>query len=107
MNYMKVIYFKGKAERTGHKIYVEMTENSRGRAGRSGQITFDYDRGIINVEEELFEMAKNLNIVERPNNRTYVLNGKPYNSKEDFIVAIRDNPEVRDYLLQQIYKRPE
>ena len=97
--------FKGKNERTGHKIYVEMTESSRGVAGRSGQITFDYSRGIVNVEEEIFELAKNLNLVQRPNNRTYSLNGVNFNSKEDFIVAIRDNEDVRNQLLKGIYKK--
>jgi hypothetical protein len=95
--------FKGKNERTGHKIYVEMSESSRGVAGRSGQITFDYNKGIVNVEEEIFELAKNMNLVERPNNRTYVLNGKNFTSKEDFIVSIRDDESVRNQLLKEIY----
>lgn len=97
--------FKGKNERTGHKIYVEMSESSRGVAGRSGQFTFDYDRGIINAEEEIFELAKNLNLVERPNNRTYLLNGETYSSKEEFIVAIRDDESVRNQLLSQIFRK--
>jgi hypothetical protein len=97
--------FKGKEERTGHKIYVEMTESSRGVAGRSGQFTFDYNKGIINVEEEIFELAKNLNLVERPNNRTYVLNGVNFSSKEEFITAIRDQEDVRNQLLKQIYSK--
>jgi hypothetical protein len=97
--------FKGKEERTGHKIYVEMTESSRGVAGRSGQFTFDYNKGIVNVEEEIFELAKNLNLVERPNNRTYVLNGVNFSSKEEFITAIRDQEGVRNQLLKQIYSK--
>ena len=97
--------FKGKEERTGHKIYVEMTESSRGVAGRSGQFTFDYNNGIVNTEEEIFELAKNLNLVERPNNRTYILNGKNFTSKEEFIVAIRDDEGVKNQLLSQIYNK--
>ena len=97
--------FKGKNERTGHKIYIEMTENSRGVAGRTGQITFDYNKGIVNIEEEIFELAKNLNLVQRPNNRTYSLNGVNFNSKEEFIVAIRDDEGVRNHLLKGIYKK--
>ena len=97
--------FKGKAERTGHKIYVEMTESSRGVAGRSGQFTFDYNRGIVNVEEEIFELAKNMNLVERPNNRTYILDGKSFSSKEEFLLEIRDNPKVQKALLEKIYNK--
>lgn len=97
--------FKGKSERTGHKIYIEMTESSRGVAGRTGQITFDYNKGIVNTEDEIFELSKNLNLVERPNNRTYVLNGQSFSSKEAFITAIRDDSSVRDHLLASIYKK--
>lgn len=96
--------FKGKAEKTGHKIYIEMTENSRGRAGRSGQFTFDYDRGIVNIEEEIFELAKTLKLIERPNNRTYVLNGVNFNSKEEMLTGIKEDPKVREFLLKEIYK---
>ncbi len=97
--------FKGKKEITGHKIYVQMTESTRGVAGRTGQITFDYLKGIVNVEDEIFEMTKNLNLVERPNNRTYILDGVKYSSKTEFIVAIRENEELRNKLLESIYAR--
>lgn len=97
--------FKGKAERTGHKIYVEMTESSRGVAGRAGQFTFDYNKGIVNVEEEIFELAKNMGLVERPNNRTYILDGKSFSSKEEFLTEIKDNPKVQKALLEKIYNK--
>ena len=97
--------FKGKAEKTGHKIYVEMTENSRGRAGRSGQFTFDYERGIVNIEEEIFELGKTLKLIDRPNNRTYVYGGTNYNSKEEMLTAIKDDKDLRDQLVTQIYSK--
>lgn len=95
--------FKGKKERAGHKIYVQMTESTRGVAGRTGQITFDYTKGVVNVEDEIFELAKNLNLVERPNNRTYIADGVKYASKADFITAIKDNKKLRNGLLELIY----
>lgn len=101
----ETVDFKGNKEVTAHKIFVQMTDNSRGVGGRTGQITFNYTNGVSNVEEEIFELAKNLQLVERPNNRTYILNGKSYTSKEEFVVAIRDNEEVRNQLLSLIYKK--
>ena len=98
--------FKDKNERTGHKIYIEMTENSRGVAGRSGQITFDYNKGIINIEEEVMKLGIMKGIVERPNNRTYIVEGKSYTSKEDFLTAIKENDNgLRDRMLKVIYQR--
>jgi len=94
--------FKGNKEVTGHKIYVKMTENSLGVAGRTGEFTLDYEKGLINVHEEIFQLAINNNLVERPNNRTYIVNGVSYTSKADFVTAIRDNEELQKFLLTQL-----
>lgn len=94
--------FKGKNERTGHKIYIQMSESSRGVAGRTGQITFNYTEGIINTEEEIMELAKNLNLVERPNNRTYIVGENKYTSKDEFAAAIKEDQELRASLVSQI-----
>jgi hypothetical protein len=95
--------FKGNKEVTAHKIFVQMSESSRGVAGRTGQITFDYKNGIVNTEEEIFELSKNLNLVGRPNNRTYELGDKKFSSKGEFIQAIRDNEEIKNQLISSIY----
>lgn len=97
--------FKGKKERTAHKIYVQMTESSRGVAGRTGQFTFNYNKGIVHIEDEIFELVKNLNLVERPNNRTYIYDGNTFNSKGDFITAIAQNNEIKEELLARIYNK--
>lgn len=94
--------FKGKAERHAHKIYVQMSESSRGIAGRTGQITFDYANGIVNIEEELMELAKNLNLVERPNNRTYIVGENKYNSADEFKQAIANDLELQNKLIAQV-----
>ncbi len=95
--------FKGKNERTAHKIYIEMTESSRGVAGRSGQITFDYNKGIVGIEEEIMDLSNMLKITERPNNRTYVVGDKKYSSKEEYLQAIQTDGDLREYLLKRIY----
>lgn len=94
--------FRGNKEITGHKIYVKMTENSLGVAGRSGEFTIDYEKGLINVHEEIFQLAINNNLVERPNNRTYIVNDVKYTSKEEFLTAIRDSEELQKYLLSKL-----
>jgi hypothetical protein len=100
----EVTDIKGNKEKTGHKIYVRMDDSSCGVAGRTGRFTFNYERGLINTEEELFELAKGLNIAERPNNRTYNLFGNAYTSKEEFINALKDETLAKQ-LLTEIYSR--
>jgi len=97
--------FKGKKELIGHKIFVKMAENSFGTHGRTGQFTLEYDKGLVKVEEEIFELCKNLNLVERPNNRTYIFDGKTYTSKDQFITAIRENNDLAKKIVELVYAR--
>jgi len=97
--------FRGKKELVGHKIYVKMADSSVGVSGRSGQFTLSYNRGLVNTEEEVMELAKNLSLVERPNNRTYIVDGEKYTSKDEFMAAIKEKPELKQKLLTSVYAR--
>lgn len=96
--------FRGNKEVTGHKIYAKMSESSVGVAGRSGEFTLSYKEGLVNTYEEVFEMAKNLGLVERPNNRTYVMDGVQYSSKAEFAEALKDE-KIAKKILDQVYAR--
>jgi len=95
--------FRGKKEILGHKIYVKMAESSVGVAGRTGQFTLNYTEGLANTEEEIMELSKNLNLIERPNNRTYIVGDQKFNSKDEFVKAIKDQEGLRNQLLDAIY----
>lgn len=95
--------FRGKKEMVGHKIYVKMAESSVGVAGRTGQFTLNYAQGLVNTEEEILELSKNLNLVERPNNRTYIVGDQKFNSRDEFLAAIKEQEGLRNQLLDAVY----
>lgn len=97
--------FKDNKEITGHKIYVKMEENSLGVAGRTGEFTISYEEGLINTHEEVFLLGINTGVVERPNNRTYVFDGKNYSSKADFANAIKNDKSLYDAILEKVRER--
>lgn len=97
--------FKGNQERTGHKIYVTMAESSTGVSGRSGEFTLNYTNGLVNTEEEVFNIAKNLGLVEQPNNRTYIVDGKSFTSKADFYNALREDSNLSSQIIEKAYAR--
>lgn len=97
--------FKGDKEKTARKMFVKMVDNTKSIAGRTCQLTMAYEGGLINTEEEIFMLAKNLGLVERPNNTTYVMNGKKYNGKGKFIEAIREDKDLQKQLLKAVYDR--
>lgn len=87
---------------TGHKIYVKCEANSIGPQGRSGVFTMDYEKGIINQNEELFFLAKNSGIITTTNNRTYEFNGQKFNGKKETAQAIKDDPKMAKAILDQL-----
>jgi hypothetical protein len=101
----KITDFKGNKEKTARKIFIKMVDNTKSIAGRACKVTLAYDGGLINTEEEIFELAKNLNLVERPNNRTYIMGEQQFSSKGDFITAIKEQETLRNQLVTAIYKR--
>ncbi len=99
--------FKDNKELTGHKIWCKMKESSVGVAGRTGQFTLDYTNGIVNTHEEIFFLAKNLGIAERPNNTTYVYEDVKYVGKQKFAEAIRDDKDMAKRIMDQVYAQGE
>jgi RecA/RadA recombinase len=97
--------FKDNKEITGHKIYVKMSENSLGVAGRSGEFTIDYIKGLVNTHEEVFQLGINTGVVQRPNNRTYVFEDKQFTSKEAFLTAIRDDSTLSKNIINKVHDR--
>jgi RecA/RadA recombinase len=95
----------GNEDVTAHKIRTIMKANSMGPAGRTGEFTLDYNRGITNTHEEVFLLGINRGIIERPNNRTYVFGGKEWGSKEAAVNALKDYPEVAAEILKELRRR--
>jgi RecA/RadA recombinase len=94
----------GNADVTGHKIRTIMKKNSMSAAGRVGEFTLDYHKGIVNVHEEVFLLATNRGIIERPNLQTYRFEGKDYRGKEAMLTALRDYPEMQEEVLKALRK---
>jgi RecA/RadA recombinase len=86
----------------GHKIYVKMEASSIGQAGRAGVFTLDYEKGIVNQHEEVFWLAKNLNILKTENNRTYFYRDMKFNGKKEAALALRDDPSLLEAVLADI-----
>jgi hypothetical protein len=94
--------FMDNAQRTGHRIRFRIEESSIGPAMRTAEFTLDYNKGIINQYEEVFVLAKNLNILKRPNNTTYQYGDRSFRGITNALIAIRDDKTLYDQLLADI-----
>jgi RecA/RadA recombinase len=95
----------GNADLTGHKIRTIMKKNSMSAQGRVGEFTLDYNLGIVNTHEEVFLLATNRGVIERPNQTMYQFGGKEWKGKGAMVQAIKDHPEMQVEILKELQRR--
>jgi RecA/RadA recombinase len=96
-----LIDFMEKAQKIGRKIRFRVEESSVGVEGRTAEFTLDYNKGIINQYEEVFTLAKNMGIIEKPNNVTYSYGDKNWRGLVACLTAIKDDGLLRKELLDK------
>jgi RecA/RadA recombinase len=94
----------GNEEKTGAKHRVVMKKNSLSAAGRVGEFTFDYEKGVINTHEEVFLLGVNRGIIAKPTAQSYEFDGKKWVGKREMIMALRDYPELAQKVLVELRK---
>jgi RecA/RadA recombinase len=62
----------GSDYQVGHKVRVKIKKNRTGAPYRTAEFTLEYAKGIVNKDEEIYELGKSLNIIRHPINE----NGK-------------------------------
>lgn len=83
------------------KIKVKMVDSSAGPIGRKGQFTVDIHRGVINAEEEIYEMATDREVIVQAGN-TYTFGGTKWTGKAGMLKAIREDKGVKDELIKAL-----
>lgn len=58
----------GAGQQVGHIVRIKVKKNRLGPPARMAQFLWHYDRGIINTEEEIYELGKSLNLIFHPIN---------------------------------------
>ena len=58
----------GGASQVGHKVRIKFKKNRCAAPSRSAQFTLNYDKGIVDIENEIFDLAKSLGVVCHPIN---------------------------------------
>lgn len=97
--------FNDNSLKKGHKVKFKVTGNSIGPDSRSAEFTLDYQQGIINQYEEVFTLAKNLGIIEKPNNLTYMYKDKKWVGLKNCLVALKDDPALCSQILADVFEK--
>lgn len=82
----------------GHGIRAKVQKNKKGPAYRQADFWIQYDQGIVRHNEEVRDIGARYGIIERPNNKTWILDGVKYNGKEAIAEALMDEKLRKDVL---------
>jgi hypothetical protein len=94
----------GDGDQLAHRIKVRMKDSSCGPKGRGAEFTLDYNKGLINANEEIYLLAKNRGIITLPvNNTKHVFHDREFNGKPATLEAIRSEPELANAILAEVF----
>lgn len=88
---------------TGHKVKIWMEGNTIGPVNRVAQFTLNYQNGIINQHEELFELGRNRNAgIERVNAQTYKIGTEMFRGKPAALEALATREDLQRIILSAL-----
>jgi len=90
----------GGAMQVGHKVRVRGKKNRVGAPFRAAEFTLNYTKGIINTNEEVYNLAKSLQIVKHPvNPDTGRENPQMWQLGEDSKTQIRGEEKFKEWFV--------
>ena len=91
-------------EQFAHRIDFTMKETSAGVRGRHAQFTFDYQRGIINVHEEVLKLAHARGLIQTRGSN-YIYNDTKWKGWDAALEALRDSPQLQAEIVAELRRR--
>ena len=88
-------------ERIGHHVRVRIDKNKLAPPFRHAEIAINYTAGIAEQNIEARDLGAKYGIIDRPNNKVWVLNDTKYNGKDAMAEALLD-PQLRDSILDKV-----
>lgn len=77
-------------EQIGHYIRAKIQKNKKAPPFRVAEFAIEYTKGIVKKNIEVRDLGAKYGVIERPNNRVWVLDGVKYNSKDEIADALND-----------------
>lgn len=88
----------------GHKIRVAMTASSASPAGRTAEFTLNYNKGIVNIGEEVAKLATDACHVVKLEGRSYIFEDRKYNGWDAFVNGLDVDLEFREKVIEAVKK---
>ncbi len=96
------ILLDAKGEKVGHKVICTFEKNRFNVNKRQAEVWLDFRTGVVRLGEEVAMLGDTYGIVTRPNNRTWVVDGKTWVGKENFFAALDEDTALRDSIIERV-----
>jgi RecA/RadA recombinase len=94
----------GGAQQVGHIVRVRGKKNRVGAPFRAGQFALSYTGGIVNVHDEIFDLAKSLGVIKKPNAMSYQIGDHDViRGEANMRQWIKDHPELHQEIMGACY----
>ena len=82
----------------GHTVRAKIQKNKVGAPFRQAEYKIKYEEGIVETSGEIFDLAIKYNLIERPNNQSYVISGEKIRGRDAAITYFEENNLANDFL---------
>lgn len=95
----------GKAELTAMKIRTKMKDSSMGPKGRTGEFTFHFRRGVINVHEEVYRLGTARGIIVNPKQGYYQFGDQTWHGEGKCLAALEADSALCEAVIAELKRR--
>ena len=93
--------FDDNSEIIGHHVRVRVDKNKLAFPGRTAEIALTYTGGIVDKNIEIRDLGAKYGVIQRPNNKTWILDDEKYNGKDAMAEALID-PELQLDIFERV-----
>jgi recombination protein RecA len=90
-------------EKYGHKIRIKVEKNKMGKPFKNAEFFINFTAGVAYKNEQLLDLGCMYGLIERPNNRTYVINGEKLSSREAALEYVKNNENAVEEDIRRAY----
>ncbi len=69
--------------RVGHTVRAKIQKNKVGAPFKQAEYKVQYTKGIVNYEDEVFDLAVKYNLIERPSSQSYIIGGEKVRGRDN------------------------
>lgn len=93
-------------EKIGHTVRAKIQKNKVGAPFRQAEYKVKYTKGIVNANEEIFDLAVKYGLIHRPTNQSYLVNDEKIRGRDNAIMTFSSDPSMvtsYDKTIRSIY----